>query len=341
MHARTAIAAVLACSLLLPACNRQQPPQSAPPAASPATGPQTALGKRVEQAMAEARRKLETENISLNDKDGGWHVGKHASGSHDPNLPKAEITPAGDFLIDGKAVAVNDAQRALLLQYRRDMMKLVETGMALGARGADMGMIAVKEVFSGLFSGNPDQIEQRMEAEGRKIEAEALRICDDLVPMLATQQQLAAALPEFKPYASMTQEDIDDCRKDGRGAARSVASGQQAQIREDIRSGIREAVQGAAAATAAATAAVAGGAGGNNTVTVNGVRFLLPPGDISVDSVNDSTTLRHGNGLRVKLDASSLQVNGEGYPRPASGSEVDLRTGGTVKIDGVTIAARP
>ena len=29
--------------------------------------------------------------------------------------------------------------------------------------------------------------------------------------MHATQQALAAALPEFKPYATMTQDDVDDC----------------------------------------------------------------------------------------------------------------------------------
>ena len=32
--------------------------------------------------------------------------------------------------------------------------------------------------------------------------------------MLATQQQLAAALPAFKPYATMEQADIDDCADD-------------------------------------------------------------------------------------------------------------------------------
>ena len=29
--------------------------------------------------------------------------------------------------------------------------------------------------------------------------------------MMASQQKLAAALPEFKPYATMDQSDVDDC----------------------------------------------------------------------------------------------------------------------------------
>jgi hypothetical protein len=32
--------------------------------------------------------------------------------------------------------------------------------------------------------------------------------------LLASQQKLAAAMPEFRPYATMTQKDVDDCGKD-------------------------------------------------------------------------------------------------------------------------------
>jgi hypothetical protein len=32
--------------------------------------------------------------------------------------------------------------------------------------------------------------------------------------MLATQQALAASLPEFKPYATMTASDVEDCARD-------------------------------------------------------------------------------------------------------------------------------
>jgi len=32
--------------------------------------------------------------------------------------------------------------------------------------------------------------------------------------MLDTQRKLAAAVPEFKPYADMTQDDVDDCARD-------------------------------------------------------------------------------------------------------------------------------
>ena len=51
-------------------------------------------------------------------------------------------------------------------------------------------------------------------------------------------------------------------------------------------------------------------------MTVNGVRFLLPPGGVSTDSRNGDTTIKVSNGLRVRLDDSGLSVNGERYPAP-------------------------
>jgi hypothetical protein len=43
---------------------------------------------------------------------------------------------------------------------------------------------------------------------------------------MAGQQALAAAVPEFKPYARMTQADIEDCGKDvGQGKGVVVTSG--------------------------------------------------------------------------------------------------------------------
>ena len=34
------------------------------------------------------------------------------------------------------------------------------------------------------------------------------------VAVRASQQKLAAAMPEFRPYATMQQKDVDDCGKD-------------------------------------------------------------------------------------------------------------------------------
>ena len=49
-------------------------------------------------------------------------------------------------------------------------------------------------------------------AEAEQLKARAAKICDQLPALLATQQQLAAAVPAFKPYATMDQGSIDKCR---------------------------------------------------------------------------------------------------------------------------------
>jgi hypothetical protein len=226
---KTPHVALLLMGLSLPlvgACNRSSAPAPAAPtpaaasAASTHSEPETMLGKTVEGAMSKARHELETQNIDIGDgmrigvKNGDRHfqIGNASDGS------KAQLTPRGDLLIDGKAVPVTPQQRAMLLDYRRQIIAVAETGMAIGVKGADLGGKAVLETFSGLMHGNADEAGKRIEAQAKRIEAEAHQICAQLPPLLGTQQRLAASLPAFKPYASMTRADIDDCMK-GNGAS--------------------------------------------------------------------------------------------------------------------------
>jgi uncharacterized membrane protein len=118
-------------------------------------------------------------------------------------------------LIEGKAVVVTPSQRQQLLAYRGQIIGVADAGMALGAKGADMAGDAIGGVVGAIFGGKDGEkaLEQRMEVQGKKIEAEALKLCTQMPALLASQQALSASMPEFKPYARMTQEDIDDCGK--------------------------------------------------------------------------------------------------------------------------------
>ena len=40
------------------------------------------------------------------------------------------------------------------------------------------------------------------------------RICEDLATLRQAQQSLAASLEAFRPYASVSQEDVTDCARD-------------------------------------------------------------------------------------------------------------------------------
>lgn len=85
--------------------------------------------------------------------------------------------------------------------------------MDIGVAGANLGVKAAGEALKGIFSGDTNGIEERVNAEASKIEAQAKQLCTLLPGMMAKQQALAAAVPEFKPYATMDQSDIDDCGK--------------------------------------------------------------------------------------------------------------------------------
>lgn len=240
MNARHRLLAIAIASLTLAACNASPPPAKG--ANADPDGPKTALGRTVEHAMAEARKELATENISINN---GVSIGPQSHREDTSNLPKAEITPKGDLLIEGKTVSIDAAQRALLLQYRGHVIALAESGMALGVKGADLGMQAAGAAIAGIFSGDTSKVEQHVEAEASKIEAEALQLCSGLGPMLATQRELAASLPAFAPYARMTQADVDDCMRD---KDRKVVRGElrdeiRQEIRQEIRDGVRETVR--------------------------------------------------------------------------------------------------
>ena len=228
---KTPHVALLLMGLSLPlvgACNRSSAPAPAASTPAPAPGstastnsePETVLGKTVEGAMSKARHELETQNIDIGD---GMRIGvnngeRHFQIGNASNGSKAQLTPKGDLLIDGKPVPVTPQQRTMLLDYRGQIIAVAETGMAIGVKGADLGGKAVLETFSGLMHGNADEAGKRIEAQAKLIEAEAHKICAQLPPLLDTQERLAASLPAFKPYASMTRADVDDCMK-GHGAS--------------------------------------------------------------------------------------------------------------------------
>ena len=198
------------------------------------------MSKVLEQVRAE----LANENIRLNDLNiSRQGMGKSASGSNDDRnngRPRAEITPQGDLLIDGRKISANADQQALLKDYRKQIEDIAVAGMDIGIAGADLGMKAANNAVSALFSGKTDQIEARIEREAKQIKAAATKLCDQLPAMLNTQTQLAAKLPAFRPYATMDQSDIDKCYKD-----EQLDDATRATVRNEVREGVRTSIRNA------------------------------------------------------------------------------------------------
>ena len=143
-----------------------------------------------------ARKKIAEQNIEI----GG-----------DSGLPKAELTPQGDLLIDGRKIAANANQHALLLKYRQLLESIAVEGVDVGVQGANLAGKAVHEALSSAVSGKSKDTEDRVKSDAEKVKASARTLCEKLPALLSSQQELAAALPEFRPYARMTAADMKDC----------------------------------------------------------------------------------------------------------------------------------
>jgi hypothetical protein len=179
------------------------------------------IATEIQKGMQQAKQELATKNIEINHVAVHIHGNRHDDDDHDSNdhnsddtRPKAEITPQGDLLIAGKKVAATPAQQTLLMNYRQQIIGIADAGMDIGSRGADLGISAAKQAVWGALSGKSDKdIDAAIKPQTDKIEAAAAQLCKRLPDMLTAQQNLAAAMPEFRPYATMQHKDIDDCGK--------------------------------------------------------------------------------------------------------------------------------
>lgn len=194
---------LLACTPWLSACGKDAPPQSDTGAGVFAEA-SAEISKEMENVSREVREAMATENIDIAD---------------DGETP-AEITPQGDLLIDSRKVDISADQRALLLAYRGHIAYMAETGAAIGMQGASIATDAIGLAFASIFSGDTDKVEAKIEAKAEKIAQQAVtELCGRMPALMQTQQQLSASLPEFAPYADITQADIDDCH-DGHYSSR-------------------------------------------------------------------------------------------------------------------------
>jgi len=204
----------MALGLLLPIAAHAQPPVK-PESDINAEVRQSLADARTEvrAELAKARRDLDTENLRL---DHGIQIGKRSHGKSAPShtgLPLAEITPQGDFLIGGKVQQVDPGQRKNLLAYRGLMVNVAKAGIDIGQRASEAVLKQVDGHWVGLlFSALTGNLERRVERTVRQeIEPGVRGLCRLLPKVLDSQQRLAASLPQFQPYASLEQNDIDGC----------------------------------------------------------------------------------------------------------------------------------
>jgi len=140
--------------------------------------------------------------------------------------PEAKISAGGELTIGGEAVVVNDAQRALLQNYLKEMNAMTADGIAIGKQGAALAGTAVTEAIKGAIRGDGKPVDEKIDAEAKKIEQQAMQLCKRLVTIKASQDALAAQLPVFQPYATIDDTDVNDCgsRNDSYASGKEVGA---------------------------------------------------------------------------------------------------------------------
>lgn len=184
---------LLASVLALAAC---QPAPTAPGSGqqSTASGADTLIGRNVRATADKARAGLEHKNMTISRK----------------GLPDAAITPAGDLLVDGKPVAISDAQRQLLLAHRQQLVAIADAGIDMGVAGANLGLRAAGHAIRGVLKGEQGDTEAAIEAEAQEMENAAQALCEQVKVMQASRRSLAVQLPALAPYAGENEDN--DCR---------------------------------------------------------------------------------------------------------------------------------
>ncbi|MEO8365231.1 MAG: hypothetical protein ABI538_03380 [Pseudoxanthomonas sp.] len=173
--------------------------------------------QEVRVEMAKARAELDSENLSL---DKGLHFGKNGKreSANGKSLPAAQISPKGDFLVDGKAVTLSALQRQQLLDYREQVIELAKAGINGGEQAAMAALDATDvSLFRLIAGGISGSLERRVQASVKqRIQPVLQQICRGLPQLLESQQQLTASLPQFQPYATLEADDIADCEREVR-----------------------------------------------------------------------------------------------------------------------------
>lgn len=175
---------IAACLTSLSACSGSQSSSPAQPASTSSSS--SLIAGAIDHALDEASAKIARHNITVS--------------SDDDNLPEAEITPQGDFLIAGKPVPLTKSQRKQVLAYRHQMVEIAQQGIAVGKQGAELGLKVASTAIAGALSGQSDeQIRQRIEAKTSGIRQAATKICDRLPALMKSQQNWRPTCPPSGP----------------------------------------------------------------------------------------------------------------------------------------------
>jgi hypothetical protein len=131
---------------------------------------------------------------------------------HVDSAPDALINSDGALQVGDKVVSVTPTQRGLLMLYVQNVADVHQIGINMGKVGASMGTRALKDTIAGKSKTEKDD---DATAGSKQLKALGQQICHDQANLKSVQDQIAAQLPDFKPYAHIiSDKDVSDCTDD-------------------------------------------------------------------------------------------------------------------------------
>lgn len=144
------------------------------------------------------------DNINIDDQ-GNVHITAN-------DKSEARINPAGDLLVAGKNVPINDKQRTLLLQYANAILGIERKGMQIGLDGANLALGVIGSVFADLMTGaNRQDIDKDTKSQTGSIKESARGLCDSVKSLQRLQGEVGDSISAFEPYEVITADSVKDC----------------------------------------------------------------------------------------------------------------------------------
>jgi hypothetical protein len=165
------------------------------------------IRKEVEGDIAQARWELVHEPLELS-----------ADGQ-----PTARLHPSGDLDIGGRHLPLDGAQREALLDYRQQVIRLGEAGLAIGSEGGALAARSMRRMLFAVLTGTTARAERQIDADAARIEAKAHALCPELEAVKHAHERATGLVSDLKPYGDISQKDLEDCRQSTRQAVRTVA----------------------------------------------------------------------------------------------------------------------
>ena len=141
--------------------------------------------------IASARAELHREPLGMNAK----------------GHPDASIDASGAVKIGSDSLVLSRAQKAETLRYREAVIALVDLSLD---KAAHMTRHVMARTVFAMMTGRLDKMEKKLEQQGLAL-SHSPEFCAALGDVVRRQDQMVQAVVNLRPYAHVSQREVDNC----------------------------------------------------------------------------------------------------------------------------------